>query len=158
LPELGPFNEPPFHVLPHLADKDWLARQPQWYFLAAIRNKSRQSARRLHAKLEPKVARRFWLEMAPTEYQKNDGVLRLMTREPTDASAWKAALNGVPLKPIPYVRKPIDHPYEGGLGEPGLYACFFCPRSAARAGRNDVQLELTRGKPELVRYIDVVLP
>ena len=35
MPELGPFNEPPFHVLPKLSQPDWLARQPQWYFLSA---------------------------------------------------------------------------------------------------------------------------
>ena len=30
-PGRGPFNEPPFHVLTHLGDPDWLARQPQWF-------------------------------------------------------------------------------------------------------------------------------
>jgi len=97
LPELGPFHEPPFHVLSRPADRDWLARQPQWYFLAAIRNRSRDSTRCLQATVQPNVSRRFLLEMAPTEHQQRDGLLRLMTEERSDAAGWRVSLNGVSL-------------------------------------------------------------
>ncbi len=158
LPEMGPFHEPPFHVLPRLADRDWLARQPQWYFLAAIRNKSRDRTRRLQATVQPNASRRFALEMAPTEHQHRDGVLRLMTAEPADPAAWQVSLNGVALKPTAFVRKPIEHPYEGYLGEPEQYACFACPRSAVRSGTNEILVGLTQSEPRLLIYIDVVLP
>ena len=158
LPELGPFHEPPFHVLPRLADRDWLARQPQWYFLAAIRNKSRDRTRRLQATVLPNTPRRFVLQMAPTEHQRSEGVLRLMTQQRTDPSGWQVSVNGVPLKPRAFVRKPIEHPYEGYLGDPEQYVCFRCPRSAVRPGSNEIRVELAENEPRLLIYIDVVLP
>ncbi len=157
LPELGSFNEPPFYVLPRLADREWVARQPQWYFLAAIRNKPREQNRRLQALIAPGSKRRFILEMAPTEHQKGQGLVRLMAQAPMTGCHWKVAVNGVPLAGSPFKRKPIDHPYEGYLGEAGQYACFSCPRSAVRQGPNEVQVELTEGRAVMLIYLDLVL-
>lgn len=158
LPELGPFHEPPFHVLPRLDDKDWLACQSQWYFLAAIRHKSRERTRRLQATVKPGEGRRFLLEMAPTVHQQRDGILRLMTDKPTAPGAWLVKLNGISLEPTAFVRKPIEHPYEGYLGEAEQYACFSCPRSAVKSGTNEVLLKSIEEDPQLLIYIDVVLP
>jgi hypothetical protein len=158
LPELGPFHEPPFHVLPRLADSDWLARQPQWYFLAATRHKSRDKTRRLRATIQPNTRRCFLLEMSPTEHQRRDGILRLMMEERTDPTGWQVHLNGVALEPTTFVRKPIKHPYEGYLGDPEQYACFSCPRSAVRPGSNEILVELTQSEPRKLIYLDVILP
>jgi hypothetical protein len=157
-PGLGPFCEPPFHVLPRLADRDWLARQPQWYFLAAIREKSKQPERRLQATLEPGAPRAFLLAAAPTAHQRRDGLLRLRTEKPVKGASWTATLNGVPLAPAPFVRKPIDHPYEAYLGTEADHACFACPRSAVRAGENRVALTLSAPSPALLIWLDLTLP
>ena len=79
VPGRGPFNEPPFHVLQRLGDRDWLARQPQWYFLAE--NGFTRSVGQLPARFEKGDARTFELDMAPTKYQSTDGVFRLMAAE-----------------------------------------------------------------------------
>jgi len=151
-PGRGPFNEPPFHVLERLGDPAWLARQPQWYVLAKAR----------HAPLPKRFAKgqtqALTLDMAPTEHQTKDGLLRLMTQEDSSGCTWAVAANGVALKPTAFVRKPLDHPYEGGLGQPNQYACFICPRAVVRDGRNELSITLTAGGPATVNYLDVTLP
>jgi len=158
LPELGPFCEPPFQVLERLGDRPWLARQPQWYFLAAIRNKPRDPARRLQATIEAGAGREFLLEMAPTEHQKNAGLLRLRAEGSIAGRRWRVAVNGVPLEPAAAVRKPIEHPHEGFLGQAEQYAAFACPRSAVRRGGNTIRVEFDGGEPIKLIWIDVVLP
>ena len=152
----GPFNEPPFHVLEHLADPDWLARQPQWYFLAE--NWFTKSTGQLPIRFEKGDAHTFELDMAPTEHQSTDGFFRLLTAEDTSKCRWMAKVNGTTLAPTDYIHKPLDHPYESGMGQPNEYACFRCPRSLVKNGINKIALILEDGGPVTVRYWDLVLP
>ena len=156
--ELGPFNEPPFHVLPHLADPAWLARQPQWYFSASLSKRIKSGYRPLPFLFEAGKNRVFSLEMAPTQFQTRDGIVRLMAEQNMADRAWEVTINGTRLTPTPFVRKPIDHPYEGYLGEPDQYACFACPKAVVREGTNALQVTLTAGKPAKLIYLDLVLP
>ena len=156
VPGRGPFNEPPFHVLKHLADPDWLARQPQWYFLAE--NWFTQSTGQLPARFEKGDARTFELDMAPSEHQSRDGIFRLMTAEDTSKCRWMVKINGTTLEPTDYREKPLAHPYESGMGEACEYACFTCPRALVRDGINKIALILENGRPVTVRYCDLVLP
>jgi len=151
-PGRGPFNEPPFHVLARLADPDWLAKQPQWYVL------SNTWLTPLDGWFERGDAKTYKLDMAPTENQSRDGVLRIMTKRSCAGKQWMAKMNGATLKPIPYVHKPLDHPYEAGLGDPNQYACFECPRSEIRDGINRIAIILERGARADIQYLDVVLP
>jgi len=155
-PGRGPFNEPPFHVLKHLRDPEWLARQPQWYFLAENWFAGRRG--QLPARFEKGDARTFTLDMAPTEHQKTDGLFRLMTAEDTAKCQWMVKVNGTTLEPTAYVRKPLDYPDEAELGGPTNYACFKCPRALVREGVNKLALILEGGGPATVRYLDLVLP
>ena len=156
VPGRGPFNEPPFHVLEHLADPDWLSRQPQWYFLAE--NWFTKSTGQLPARFEKGDARTFELDMAPTEHQSKAGIFRLMTAEDTTRCQWMVKVNGTTLAPTDYVHKPITHAYESGMGEPNDYACFVCPRALVRDGINKIVLILEDGRPVTVQYWDLVLP
>jgi len=156
VPGRGPFDEPPFHVIGRLADPDWLAEQPQWYFLAE--NWFTKSTGQLPARFEKGDARTFELDMAPTERQTTDGFFRLMTAEETSKSQWMVKVNGATLAPTDYVHKPLDHPYESGMGEPREYACFKCPRGLVRDGVNKIALVLEDGRPATVKYWDLVLP
>ena len=152
----GPFNEPPFHVLQHLADPEWLSRQPQWYFLAE--NWFTKSTGQLPIRFEKGDARTFELDMAPTEHQSSDGFFRLMTAEDTSKCRWMVKVNGTTLDATDYIHKPLDHPYEAGMGQPNEYACFKCPRGLVRNGINKIALILEDGGPVTVRYLDLTLP
>ena len=148
----GPFNEPPFHVLKRLGDPKWLAKQPQWYVLAKA----------WHTPLPRKFARgqthAFTLDMAPTEHHAKDGLLRLMTLEESTKCTLTVKMNGAALEPAVFVRKPLDHPYEAALGQPNQYACFACPRSLAKDGRNELAITLADGSPVTLSYLDLTLP
>ena len=96
--------------------------------------------------------------MAPTEHQAKDGLLRLMTLEDSGTSQWTVALNGAELAATAFVRKPLDHPYEGGLGQASQYACFACPRSLVVDGSNRIAVTLSEGGQVTLNYLDVTLP
>jgi len=151
-PGRGPFDEPPFHVLAHLGDPAWLARQPQCYVLANA----------WHAPL-PKRFRKgdtqsFALDMAPTEHQAKDGLVRLMKEKPSGGCGWEVTLNGRALAPVAFVRKPLPHPYKAALGQPEQYACFACPRGLVRDGANELAVRLATGAKARLTYIELTLP
>lgn len=152
VPGRGPFNEPPFHVLKRLGDPEWLAKQPQWYVL------SHNGFESMHGRFEKGDAYTYQLDLAPTDHQTKDGVFRLMTKEDCSKCQWMAKVNGTTLEHIDFVRKPIDHPYESGIGEPCNYACFKCPRALVHDGINKIALILEDGGPATVQYMDLVLP
>jgi hypothetical protein len=159
----GPFNEPPFEILEHLADRDWLKRRPPWYFIAAA---SMPKLMRTHWPLpkafKPGTTGTFELEMLPevrpTDDKSRMGVLRLIAEASMPDCAWRIKVNGIALESRAFDRKPIDHPYEGYLGEPEQYACFTCPASVIRAGKNQIEVRLDRGSPVKIVYLDVVFP
>ena len=103
-------------------------------------------------------ARTFPLDMSPNEHQRKDGVLRLITEEPCRGHQWMAKVNGTTLRPIEYVPKPIDDPYEGGICGPENFACFTCPRALVREGVNRIAVILERGEPARLQCLDLTLP
>jgi len=151
-PGRAPFDEPPFHVLKHLGDPAWLARQPQWYVLAKAWNTP------LPKRFANGQTHELALDMAPTEHQQHDGLLRLRTTGDSSGCGWTVKVNETPLEPTEFVRKPLDHPYEAGLGEPNQYACFACPRAAVRDGVNRIAVTCAEGAPATIEYVDLVLP
>ena len=151
-PGRGPFNEPPFHVLDHLAEPEWLAKQPQWYVLAKAYNTP------LPRHFGKGQSHAFELDMAPTEHQQEDGVFRVMAEDDISECKWAASINGAALQPTAVVLKPIDHPYDAGIGSPKQYACFRCPRAIVKDGVNRIEITLTTGDKATVQYIDLVLP
>ena len=94
--------------------------------------------------------------MAPLDAT-GDGVLRLMAKEDMSGCEWSVRMNGIELQAIAYVHKPIEHPYEAALGEPGQYACFSCDPGSVRDGLNRVDITLTSGDKATVRYLDVTM-
>ncbi|MBN1343721.1 MAG: alpha-galactosidase [Phycisphaerae bacterium] len=157
-PGRGPFNEPPFRVLKRLGQPDWLATQPQWYVLAKVWHDKRMGMPAPIPKTFKKRQTHAWkLDMAPTDAQRQDGLMRLMTQEDSSGRGWKVVLNGAELKPTAFTAKPLDHPYEGGLGQPNQYACFVCPRAIVKNGPNQLAITMTEGKPATVTYIDLIL-
>lgn len=156
-PGRGPFHEPPFHVLKRLGDRAWLARQPQWYVLAKVDNVPPLADRPLPRRMAPGQTRTFVMDLAPLRDVRH-AVFRLRTVEPTNSGdRWKARLNGEDLRPAAYIAKPLDHPYDAGLGSPGQYACFECPPQAAWPGTNEITVSLGGGGVLTIDYMDLIL-
>jgi len=156
-PGRGPFGEPPFHIIPRLKDPAWLARQPQWNYLSDVTNNPSMVERPLKRTVEPGKPYTFTMTCFPTDHLA-DGVLRLMTSGDSSGCAWAVKVNGAALERTDFVAKPIEHPHDGGLGQPEQYACFACPRAAVKKGANALEVTMTDGDPATVIYIDLVLP
>jgi hypothetical protein len=155
-PGRGPFNEPPFHVLPRLGQADWLARQPQWYVLAKTWFPPVESPQ-LPVRLSAGQSRMLELDLAPRA-GKDDGLLRLRTDEDSSDCRWRIQLNGHELSGTGAVLKPLDHPYVAALGEMTQYACFVVKRSVVKQGINNLAITLDDGGPVTIQYVDLVLP
>ena len=81
-----------------------------------------------------------------------------MTAGDSNGCRWTVKVNGAELEKTQFAGKPLDHPYEAGLGRPNQYACFKCPRALAKDGPNRMEITLVEGASVTVRYVDVVLP
>lgn len=151
-------HQPPLHVIERMRDPEWLAEQPQWYFVDSHGFKYWRSDYRgpLPRELAPGQTHTFDLDMAPTSTAKQ-GVLRLMTEEDMAECTWAVKMNGTPLAPTEFARKPLDHPYISALGKRTQYACFACPPSCTADGVNKIEIALRKEPPVTLRYFDLIL-
>ncbi|MFV2068633.1 MAG: hypothetical protein ACC645_16810, partial [Pirellulales bacterium] len=152
----GPFNEPPFPVLPRLGQPAWIARQPQWYVVAKTWFPKVESPQVPFGLTEGK-SRLIELDLAPLAGPE-PGLLRLRSESDGTDRRWHVTLNERALRPADSVLKPIEHPYDAALGAAGQYACFTVPRSLPRPGINRIVVTLESGPPVTVDYVDLVLP
>lgn len=157
-PEIGPFDEPPFHVLPQLRDREFLAKQPHWYFLTAARKDVAMRDLPLPALLQRNQAQEFVMEMAPTAGVHRDGLLRLRSDESIADRGIEVKLNGTVLAPAPFTEKPLPHRYEAWLGSEQDTRCFHCPVGWIKQGKNEIEVTVQRGIRVRLIYVEVVLP
>lgn len=158
LPELGPFHEPPFEVLEKIDDRDFVARQPQWYFLSAGRNDPVLGEKLLPALIQRNPPMTFTMQMAPTGLHTKDGLLRFRSSEDISDREIEVKLNGTKLEPAPFEAKPIDHPYDVWLGEPEEFVSFIVPRELVETGANEIEFLLKGGIRVKLSYLDLTLP
>ncbi len=157
-PEIGPFDEPPFHVLSKLRDREFMAKQPQWYFLTAARKDVALRDLPLPALLQRNQPQEFIMEMAPVTGVHRDGVLRLRSDEGIADRGIEVKLNGTLLEPAAFVAKPLPHPYEAWIGNAEDTRCFHCPINAVRRGRNEIKVTLKSGIRVRIVFLEVILP
>lgn len=156
---IGPFHEPPFDVLPKLADDAFLAKQPQWYFLTAGRNDPILGEHPLPTNVSKHEAFTTSLQMAPTPGHRGEGVFRLRSDEDIRDRTIEVRFNGELLEKIAFVEKPLPHPYDRTwLAEPERTHCFRFPAEFARKGANQIEIRVTEGIRVRLRYLDVTLP
>jgi hypothetical protein len=142
-------------VLKHLGDREWLRKQAQWYVLATA-----WTSRILGDRFFPKtflqgVQHNFLLDVAPG--RNRQGIFRLRARDNAAACSWTIQINKEALIPADYIEKPINHPYDAGLGKPENYACFLCPPGIAGDGQNELSITMNKGNTMVVEYLDLVL-
>lgn len=158
IPELGPFHEPPFEVLENVGDREFVARQPQWYFLSAGRNDPVLGEKPLPAVIKRNEPKIFTILAAPTEYQKNDGILRFRSSENISDREIQVQINGQILEKTSFEAQPVAHPYDVWLGDEEEFACFSVPRDLIRKGENEIGFLVTGGIRVKLMYLDLVLP
>ena len=151
-------HEPPFHVMSRITDMEWLAEQPQWYFVDDHAFCYAQSSYRgmLPKEFSEGASHTFSLDLAPTAILKT-GILRLMTVDDSSECKWEVTMNGKPLDAIEFVRNPLPNPYSEAQGDEKQYACFNCPVECLRDGVNEMDVKLIAGPQVNLRYLDLVL-
>ena len=156
----GPPSEPPFHIFQHLADRNWLAQQPQDYFAGYVWDSPHRTGRPfyLHPS-KPGEPQEIDLKMVPPMGGwKSDGRLRIQGRGTLGNSAWTVTFNGVRLAPTPDVSEPYPDPYPVALGRPEDYRAFVLPATLPRDGVNRIVVTMTQGKPVQLFFMDAALP
>jgi hypothetical protein len=151
----GPFTEPPFHVLGRLGDRDFLARQPQWYELAQSYSSDMVKGP-LPLTLDAGQPVRLSLDLAPPARPIAAALLRLRFRDRL-AGTVTAAVNARPLAAAAFVAKPLPSDYDAWLGAEDEFACFSVPAGTLGDGANEIEIELADGAPAALIYLDLTL-
>ena len=163
---LGPFDEPPFAVLPTLANLPALEKAPGYYFLNPM-----------DRAIQPGAEAAFSLDMAP---RPGDGEawlrLQIVTQEEIRADndrkgvkfvanaprgRWRVLLNGLELAPAGNAVGAYPYPttIKAGFGSAGQYLSWRVPAGAAVDGGNRVKVALLGGPEDLrLRWIEVFSP
>lgn len=157
-PGRGPFNEPPFEILKHLGDREWLANQPQHWFLAPGWENPFAKPAVLPRKLDAGQTTAFVLELAPPAGGwKKEGRLRVQTLDPMKGQRLALKLNGVELMPVADVTEPFPNPYPPLLGTPETLAAWQAPVSLLRDGANRVDVTLPAGEAMSLAFLDLAI-
>ena len=152
----GSSTEPPFEILKHLGDIQWLAKQPQQYVLGYIWDAPKHKGRPLRALTGIGKTQKMRLQMAPpADGWKSDGRLRIQSRDSLAEDGFEVIFNGVKLKSTPDVSEPFANPYDVAIGAPEDYRAWIIPRSLLKRGENLIELTQTKGKPHQLFYLDV---
>ena len=153
-PNRGPFCEPPFHVLQHLGDPAWLARQPQHYVVGAEKDYRRATPFRL----APGGQVQWETDMAPpTGGWTQAGVLRIQTQEALGDAALTASINGHHLDRAPHTSEPYPNPYPPLLGTPETLAAWAVPATALRDGVNTIEVAQAGGVDVDIIFVDLAV-
>lgn len=140
--------EPPFHLLPKLADPRAIASGARWWFVTQGWGKG------------PKT-RLDWLPrwIAPRapltlelygERPDGAGVLRLRAAEEIASLTIAAEMNGVELDRSEAPTGLFDLPNSSGAGRPELFAYYSCPAEIMRSGVNRLRCSCETDRRRLV--------
>ena len=161
-PGRGPFNEPPFHIFQRLRDREWLARQPQHYFLSPGASWAALLGRPavLPRTLKPGSDARFALDLAPpVGGWRRGGRLRLRAREDLGAGEWTARLNGQPLVASAERGAPYMTPYDAAhFPAAERIRAWMVPAGLSREGHNELEFVFVAGERNAaLEYLDLGL-
>jgi hypothetical protein len=157
-PGRGPFNEPPFEVFNKIADRAWLAQQPQHWFLAPGWNNPFARPPILPRKVETGNTAVFNLDLAPPkDGWQRDGRLRLQLDVENHTGKWKARINGTELAASALVSEPFPNPYPPMLGTPSQMRAWTVPSNLLVDGMNKVEFALDTGEAVEIDYFDLAM-
>ena len=155
--ERGPFQEPPFEVFKRLRDREWLARQPQQYFLSTGFTCPYIKTKVLPKRLKAGQVAEFTLDLAPPAGGwQSSGRLRIQSLTAMTTQKFSARLNGVELAASADVAEhgAIFNP--SLLGTPETLRAWTVPPAVPRDGANKLEIKLLSGTADIA-YLDLAL-
>jgi hypothetical protein len=146
-------------VLRHIGEPDWLARQPQHYFLAPGSYTNGIGRHQLPCTLETNQSREFTILAVPTaDGWRGSGRLRVQMDSFDGRPEFAARLNDVDLHPTGNTEEPFGCPYRARTGRPEALRAWTVPAGALHKGRNVVTLSLSGPARVELLYLDLALP
>jgi len=143
------YREPPFHVLPGLVDRKFLAAQPPYYWLGDA-----SYVKRLPRRFKHGQSLFFGMDMLPvgkgTELR-----LRVHFKEVLGDRKLVARFNGRRLNPVADLGGFYGNPFDTMITPSGKHrAAWALPAEAIRDGRNELEVRLESGQPATIIWID----
>ena len=161
----APYNpgEPPFAAIKHFHDKQWLARQPQLYWINHWW-KSGYHGRQftLPKNFVVDTEEVFQIDIALPAVPVIEGKVRLRNNTGTPSLTWNVWLNNHALQEAEDVSATFNDPYQGFVGQPRNYSAFRFDPQIIKEGLNSIRVKLTEGpvsgqfSTDLI-YIDLAL-
>jgi len=149
-------REPPFHVLPRLRDPEWLARQPQHYWLGQW-----SYCNQLSKRIEPGGTGVYHFDVAlPKRELKGSSRLRVHAEEPIADADLRVQFNGAELDATEDAGGFFDNPYDRMLSDAPRRRAWALPLTLLRDGLNEAQVSLLDkdAQPIKVTWIDLAVP
>jgi hypothetical protein len=155
----GPATSPPFETIEGLTDRDWLAWQPQHYFVGSIWNDPVVENRPLPVVVSVGATVSFDIDMAPpTGGWELDGTLRIQSLEDQTDQVWVAQINGESLTP----KSETSEPYPTDLTHMTLtqehYRAWEVPAAILIDGTNVIAVTLQGEAETDLWYLDIAMP
>ncbi len=148
--------DPPFHVFNHMADKDWIAQQPQHYAVGHTYNHPKFAGYLLPLDFSQNTTKTVALRMAPpTGGWTTDGRLRIQSLNSMGTTVWQASINNVILTPTGDVSEPYGANYDTGNLED--YRAWIVPKATLIDGMNSLEIKMTSSGSERIIYFDIAI-
>jgi hypothetical protein len=151
--ERGPFNEPPFEIFKHLGDPEWLAQQPQHYFLAKAyetpdmpQKLSSGKSAQLIMDLEP-----------PTGGWQSTGKFRIQTSETMGNARFSVNINQTALTEIDDISEPYETDYKPLLATTQNARAWQVKPDALKQGINTIEITMLEGDSVEIVYLDLAI-
>lgn len=150
-------TEPPFQILKNLNKPDWLAFQPQHYFLTPGSKMPPVSERVFPAgDLKAGGSFTFTIDMAPPEKGwKDHSTLRIQTTGPVIDQKLSIFFNGQRLEKSDDVSAPFPTPDKDGLGDSKKLRAWKVPAKLFVNGHNHLKVEHIQGDPIQMQFVDI---
>lgn len=155
-PGRGPFNEPPFHIIQNLENREFLSHQNQHYILCALWDSPRLSDRQLPKTFSAGQTYSFNMRMAaPAGGWRLNAKLRIESRTSIAASSWQVKFNGHTLQECQNVAEPYANPYTAALGTAEQYKAWIVPWEFLAEGNNSLEIKMLSGGSSEIIFIDL---
>lgn len=152
----GPFREPPFHVLRNMGDRNFVASQPQHYFVGGS---AYGAGPRLPFRLEPGQSITFVMDMCPpTDGWQVPGRLRLHSRDQFGIGNVIARVNGRSLTGSEEVVDLYKNPHTQFISTIHNTRAWSVDPSILKDGHNAVTFISDLNNPVEIAFVDLAMP
>lgn len=159
VPGRGPFDEPPFHILSHLGNRQWLADQIHEYFIPDVAHLFFRNEFQLPRTVKPKETASFTMRLSRRgNGMSRDGRLRVQVRSNLGNENWTAMINGQELQKSSDRDETSAYFYEGLAGGPENHRAWDVASDTLVEGKNHITV--TRhdgGTPVVISFMDLTI-